>query len=91
MMSARYLLVVGLAVCVFGGPLSSAAQPTKPTQQEEFVPISELPPEEQVPAAPIVVAAYGFVWVAFIAYCFTLVRRVRKVEADLAALERTRR
>jgi CcmD family protein len=65
--------------------------PKQPKQQEEFVPIDELPPQEQVPAAPMVVAAYIFVWVAFLAYVFTLVRRVKKVEADLAALEREHR
>ncbi len=52
------------------------------------MPIDQLPPQEQVPAAPMVVAAYSFVWIAFLAYVLQLVKRVRKVEADLAALEK---
>ncbi len=74
----------------FDTRLVAQGQP-KPVPQDEFVPIDELPPQEQMPAAPMVVAAYSFVWVAFVAYVFTLVTRVRKVEADLAALERERR
>jgi CcmD family protein len=65
--------------------------PSKPAPQDEFVPIDQLPPQEELPAAPMVVAAYSFVWVAFLAYFFTLIKRLRKVETDLAALERGRR
>jgi len=65
--------------------------PARPEPVEEFVPIDQLPPQEQVPAARLVVVAYSFVWVAFLAYVITLVRRMRKVEADLASLERNRR
>ena len=65
--------------------------PSRPAPQDEFVPIDQLPPQEELPAAPMVVAAYSFVWVAFLAYFFTLLKRLRKVETDLAALERGRR
>jgi CcmD family protein len=73
-----------------------AVQPTQGGQkpqpaQDGFLPMDEVPPEEQLPAAPMVVAAYSFVWVAFLVYVFTLLRRVRHVEADLAALERRER
>ena len=44
-----------------------------------------------MPAMPMVAAAYGFIWLAFIAYVFTLVRRVRRVEDDLRRLEQGRR
>ena len=84
-----------LVVVMVGGALASNAAsqppPEPPKQQEEFVPIDELPPEEQLPAAPMVVAAYGFIWVAFIAYVFTLVSRIKKVERDLKRLEQERR
>ena len=74
--------------------LAAAVQqppPDKPKPQDEFVPIDQLPPQEELPAAPMVVAAYCFIWIAFVAYCLSLVKRVRKVEADLAALEKGRR
>jgi CcmD family protein len=80
-----------LAIVMVGGALAlnaaSQPPPEPPKQQEEFVPIDKLPPEEQLPAAPMVVAAYGFIWVAFIAYVFTLVSRIKKVERDLKRLE----
>ena len=75
-----------------GRALAQTAQPpSRPAPQDEFVPIEQLPPQEELPAAPMVVAAYTFVWVAFLAYFFTLLKRLRKVETDLTALERGRR
>ena len=82
-------IVLALAAPSVGLWAQTPAQP--PQTPDEFVPIDELPPEEQMPAAPMVVAAYAFVWVAFIAYVFSLIKRVRKVEADLQTLEQQRR
>ena len=71
--------------------LAAEQPPPKPAPQDEYVPIDQLPPEEELPAAPMVVAAYTFIWIAFLVYMFSLVRRVRAVEADLKTLERERR
>src|ERR1700752_1892339 len=72
--------------------LSAQTQPPpKPAATDEFVPIDQLPPQEQVPAAPMVVAAYSFVWIAFLAYVLSLVKRTRKVETNIAVLEKPRR
>jgi CcmD family protein len=79
---------------IVSAPIASrlnAQNQSKPTPQDEFVPIDQLPQEEELPAAPIVVAAYSVVWVAFLVYVISLVKRVRRVEADLVALERERR
>ncbi len=54
--------------------------------QSEFVPVNELPAAEQLPAAPLVIAAYAFVWLAFLAYVFMTWRKVGKVEAEIGAL-----
>ena len=54
--------------------------------QSEFIPVTELPPSEQLPAAPLVIGAYAFVWLAFLAYLWMTWRKVSKVEADLTAL-----
>ena len=78
-------------VPVMNVTLVAQQTPDRPPPQDEFVPIDQLPPQEELPAAPMVVAAYSFIWIAFVAYCFGLVKRVRKVEADLAALEKGRR
>ena len=32
--------------------------------QSEFVPVDALPPADQLPAAPLLITAYAFVWVA---------------------------
>jgi CcmD family protein len=89
----RVCLVTLLLTTSIGGSIAAQSQPAQPEpqRQDEFVPIDELPPEEQMPAAPMVVAAYAFVWVAFLAYVFTIVKRMRKVEGDLRALEQSRR
>jgi CcmD family protein len=80
-------LVLTLAVAA---PVVLSAQ-GQPAARDEYVPISELPPDEEMPAAPMVIGAYVFVWVAFVGYVFTLVGRAKKLEADLQALEREKR
>lgn len=54
--------------------------------QSEFVPVTEVPASEQLPAAPLVIAAYSFVWLAFLTYAWLMWRRVGKVERELNAL-----
>src|SRR5262249_50090417 len=49
-----------------------AAQP--PTGQSEFLPMKDLPPTEQIPAAPLLVAGYAFIWVAVAVYVWTIWR-----------------
>ena len=56
---------------------------TAPPGQSEFVPIKDLPPTEQLPAAPLLIAAYAFVWVAVLFYLWTIWRRLGKVEAEM--------
>ena len=66
-----------------------AQQP--PRQQNEFVPMDQLPPAEQLPSAPLLVGAYAFVWIATMFYLWTVWRRLGKVERDIEALERKSR
>jgi CcmD family protein len=63
------------------------AQPP-PGGQGEFVPLSQLRPTEQLPAAPLLIAGYAFVWVAVTLYLWSIRRRLDRVEADMQALER---
>lgn len=65
----------------------AAAQPPQPSQQDEFVPMSEVPPEEQLPAAPLVLAAYSFVWLAVFAYLLSIGRKLGRVDDEIARLE----
>ena len=59
-----------------------------PPGQSEFIPLNELPQSEKLPAAPFLIAAYAFVWLAVMFYLWTIWRRLNKVEADLDALAR---
>ena len=57
-------------------PLAAQQQPPKRPAQDEFVPIDELPPQEQLPAAPLLIAAYSVAWVAVAGYLFSIWRRM---------------
>ena len=59
-----------------------------PAGQSEFVPAKDLPPTESIPAAPLLVAAYAFIWVAAIFYLWTIWRRLNRVETEMRALAR---
>jgi CcmD family protein len=66
-------------------PLLAAQGPTQPpAAQDGSVPVKpgELE-QEQLPAAPLVFAAYSVVWLALLAYVFLLWRRLTTVERDL--------
>jgi CcmD family protein len=87
--------IVGFAVVllvVWGGAVGAAppgvadAQPPRP--QEEFVPVDQLPQAEALPAAPLLVAAYAFAWVALVGYLWSVWRRLGKIERELAEVAR---
>jgi hypothetical protein len=63
-----------------------AAAPPPPPAQDEFVPISELPAAEQLPAAPLLIAAYAVVWIVLAVYVWTLWKRFWRAEQDLKTL-----
>jgi CcmD family protein len=77
-------LVIVLA-CAAGGYAQS--QPPRPAQQDEFVPVSDLPPQEQLPSAPLVVAAYAFAWLAIGGYVFSVAKRLTTVQREIERLE----
>jgi CcmD family protein len=79
--------VLLLVLLVFlPGALVWAQQPAAP--QGEFVPLSSIPQTEQLPAAPLVIGAYAFVWVALLGYVWSLWRRMNRLERELADLRR---
>ena len=51
--------------------------------QSEFQPVTEIPASEQMPSAPLVIAAYAFVWLAFMVYVWMMWRKLAKVEQEL--------
>jgi CcmD family protein len=70
-----------------GPMLALARQPTEPQQQNEFIPIDQLPPQDQLPAAPLLIAAYAIVMVALFLYVVSVARRLGAVQKELERLE----
>jgi CcmD family protein len=68
-------------------PALAAQQPAT----EGFVPANELPPDQQLPAAPFLIGAYAFIWLALMFYLWTIWRRLGAVERDMHALEQRQR
>jgi CcmD family protein len=79
------LPLASLVVIQLGAPVVLAVQ-TAPPGQSEYVPIKDLPPTDQMPAAPLLIAAYAFVWIAVLVYLWTIWRRLGKVEAEMRTL-----
>lgn len=67
---------------------SAAGQPPTGAAQDGFVPLDSLPPQEQLPAAPLLITAYAFVWVLLMAYLWSIAKRIRKVESETETLQR---
>jgi len=70
---------------IFAFVVAFVLQP--PAGQNQFVPASSVPPTDQLQAAPLLIAAYAFVWVAACFYLWTIWRRLNKVETEMRALE----
>jgi CcmD family protein len=75
-----------LSICLTAGTVLMNALVTAQEPQSEFVPVTEVPASEQLPSAPLVIAAYAFVWLAFAVYAWMMWRKLGKVEQELGAL-----
>jgi hypothetical protein len=75
-----FLLIAGPALAQPGG------QTTTPPQLDGFVPLSQLPPGEEMPAAPLLIGAYVFFLLLMMFYLWTIWNRVGKVEKELEDL-----
>ena len=80
--------VVLMCVWLAAASLTIHAQPQPP---KDFVPVDESQPGEQIPALPLIGAAYGFIWIALLGYVWSLGRRLQKVEGELTQLEARKR
>jgi hypothetical protein len=91
-------LIRGLAVAlVLAGLLFNGTMPDsiatllaqqQPKQQEVFTPIDQLPPQEQLPAAPLLVGAYAFVLLMLFGYLFIVSRRLTVIQQEVDRLDR---
>jgi CcmD family protein len=81
----RLFLIV--LVLFAAAPNAGAQQPPQPEQQNEFIPIDQLPPQDQLPAAPLLVAAYAIVMLALFFYVLSVARRLTTVQREMERLE----
>jgi hypothetical protein len=82
-MSLRRFLITLMSFALLSAS-AFAMQP--PAGQSEFVPVESVPIADQLPAAPLLIAAYAFVWLAAMVYLWSIWRRLNKVEDDMRAL-----
>ena len=86
----RTIAVLIMLAALAGGAAPLSAQqpaPAAPQQQDEFIPIDQLPPQDQLPAAPLLIGAYAFVLVALFLYVFSVARRLATVQREVERLE----
>jgi CcmD family protein len=83
---AVLILLAGVFVHVPAGLGEAWAQPPGQPSLEGFVPAEELGSAEQIPAVPLVLTAYGLVWVGVLVYVWLTWRRIGKVETELQQL-----
>lgn len=84
----RILAVVLLALaCAVPAAAQTTPSGQQPKQQDEFVPISQLPPQEQMPAAPLLVSAYAVVMIVLFGYVLSVSRRLTSVQREVERLE----
>jgi CcmD family protein len=80
----KIVLISMLCFVLLAPPVLAIQQ--APPGQSEYVPIKDLPATEQMPAAPLLIAAYAFAWFAVMFYLWTIWRRLNKVEAEMRVL-----
>jgi type VI protein secretion system component VasF len=78
---------IALVSFVLLGATTFAQQPPSGSP-DGFVPLSSLPPGEEMPAAPFVIGAYAFFLLLMLFYLWTIWNRLSKVEKDMRELER---
>ena len=80
---------VALAFLLCATTLAAQQPPPQPQpqQQDEFVPVSQLPAQDQLPAAPLLVTAYAFVWIVVFVYLASVARRLSRVQREVERLE----
>ncbi len=74
---------LALGLLAFVASLGSAA----PALAQEFVKV-DIPVQERLPHAPFVAVAYGFIWVAVLAYVVIIARGLAGTRGDIEDLRR---
>jgi hypothetical protein len=86
-MMARRLSIALVSFLLLGA--SAFAQPSQGGAADSgFVPLSSLPPGQELPAARFVIASYSFFLLLMVFYLWTIWNRLSKVEKDMKELAR---
>jgi CcmD family protein len=59
----------------------------QPSQQGEFLPLDQLPPQERMAAAPLLIGAYAFVMAVLFLYVLSVARRLTNVQQEISRLD----
>jgi CcmD family protein len=83
---AKRAALMVLTLFLLFAPAAIAQQP--PAAPDGFVPADTLKPQEQLPAAPLVIGAYAVAWVAVFGYLWSIWNRLGRVERDILEVSR---
>jgi type VI protein secretion system component VasF len=82
----KRILTAATSLALVGLPTAFAyAQPPEPPPG--FLPVNELPPGQELPAAPFLIGAYVFFLLLMVFYLWTIWRRLGKVQEEMRALQ----
>ena len=84
---AGWFMAVAITLAAASAVPALAQAPAGTAAQDGFVPITSLPPSQQLPAAPFLIGAYAFIWLAVMFYLWSIWRRLGKVEQEMHVLE----
>lgn len=79
---------IALVSFLLVGATAFAQPPQGGAANDGFVPMSSLPPGEELPAARFVIASYAFFLLLMLFYLWTIWNRLSRVEQDMKELER---
>ena len=86
----RALARLAVVFALMAGPAASVSAQPPPTTaaQDGFVAVDESKPQEHLPAAPLVMTAYGIAWVVIFGYVWSLWSRLSRVEREIGEVSR---
>jgi CcmD family protein len=82
----KHVLASVLVLLALAAPVA-AQPPAQPEQTGEFVPLDQLPPQDQMPAAPLLIGAYSVLVLALFGYVVSVARRLGTVQREVERLE----
>jgi CcmD family protein len=86
--SHRFVMALAMIVMLVAAAGTAMAQQPQP-DQDGYVAVTDADlAQEQLPAAPLVMAAYAVAWLAVFGYLWSIWQRLSRVERELAEVSR---